>query len=58
MADKKKQDERHSAILQEMLKLPENRVCADCPEKGFSFILIIYSSIFNYYLSILFLFLF
>jgi len=38
MADKtreqKKMDEKHNLILQELLKMPENKICADCQDKG------------------------
>jgi hypothetical protein len=33
-ADKKRQQQKHEAIIAELLKQPENRTCADCGEKG------------------------
>jgi len=33
-ADKKRQDEKHWKIIEELLKHPDNRTCCDCGEKG------------------------
>ena len=32
--ERKKMAEKNEKILQELLKEPENRVCADCGQKG------------------------
>jgi len=34
MVDKKKNAEANAKILQELLKEPENKYCADCSAKG------------------------
>ena len=33
-AEKKRLEAKHQAIINELLKHPDNRVCADCGEKG------------------------